>query len=446
MGHVISIGHSIYTVSVSDYGPPERLLRAPDSMAVALLFSGFLVACGRFLDHSQFNLCQLSYLAVQGFFAARIYRLSHAWFMPCLCGVLSFLRLLGCTFLFVCPIRMTSTMGWETQWSWLLKSIWAVSSSNDIILAVALTHALWKQRALSESRRTIALVDKVMKWTLGKQKLSKSRCIIELRLIAIFSVTGLVVLITIVTMKNKYIWVAWYLVTAKLYSNALFATLNSRATLRTMDASEIILNTAVRHRVILSLASSCPPCAFAPYASSSPSPTFDTAVNFQGCRHDCAHAVAVLRPKLESRQTASHCYELLRSLCLALGKCSTRAVVKQTPLVQHRCEAHDGFVGRRHVLLALAAVPRRAELERASMTEMEAQGRTASSGPKYRASNPLAERAAWDFAKMAKGDVGWDVSTYGSATRCARSTALGLPDLFASDSIFCCLWCCTHNP
>ncbi|KAJ7480820.1 hypothetical protein FB451DRAFT_1556325 [Mycena latifolia] len=93
MGHVISIGHSIYIVSVSDYGHPERLLRAPDSMAVALLFSGFIVAC-------------------------------------------------GCTFLFVCAIRMTSTMGWETQWSWLLNSIWTVSSSNDIILAVALTHAL----------------------------------------------------------------------------------------------------------------------------------------------------------------------------------------------------------------------------------------------------------------------------------------------------------------
>jgi hypothetical protein len=52
---------------------------------------------------------------------------------------------------------MKSTVGWETQWSWLLNSVWAVSSSNDIILAIALTHALWKQRELTENKRSVVV-------------------------------------------------------------------------------------------------------------------------------------------------------------------------------------------------------------------------------------------------------------------------------------------------
>lgn len=59
LGHVISTGHSLYAVSVSAFGHPERFVRAPNSMAVALLLSGVIIAC------------------VQGFFAARIYRFSR---------------------------------------------------------------------------------------------------------------------------------------------------------------------------------------------------------------------------------------------------------------------------------------------------------------------------------------------------------------------------------
>lgn len=129
---------------------------------------------------------------------------------------------------------MTSTAQWAMQWSWLLNSVWAISSANDIILAVGLTHALWTQRALTENARTMALVDKIMKWTLETG--------------AMTSVTGIMILITFLTMQDNYIWVAWYVVTAKLYSNALFATLNSRTTLRALDASEIILGSTAPAR------------------------------------------------------------------------------------------------------------------------------------------------------------------------------------------------------
>ncbi|KAJ7479840.1 D-lactaldehyde dehydrogenase [Mycena latifolia] len=44
-----------------------------------------------------------------------------------------------------------------------------------------------------------------------------------------------------------------------------------------------------------------------------------------------------------------------------------------------------------------------------AVKEVEEQGRAASAGSKYRTSKTLAERAAWDFAKKYKGEIGWDV-------------------------------------
>ncbi|KAF7332838.1 D-lactaldehyde dehydrogenase [Mycena venus] len=45
-----------------------------------------------------------------------------------------------------------------------------------------------------------------------------------------------------------------------------------------------------------------------------------------------------------------------------------------------------------------------------AVREVEEKGRSASNGAKYRTSKTLAERAAWDFAKKYKDEIGWDVS------------------------------------
>ncbi|KAJ7232314.1 NAD-P-binding protein [Mycena haematopus] len=45
-----------------------------------------------------------------------------------------------------------------------------------------------------------------------------------------------------------------------------------------------------------------------------------------------------------------------------------------------------------------------------AVQEVEEKGRAASNPAKYRTSKTLAERAAWDFAKKYKDEIGWDVS------------------------------------
>ncbi|KAJ7125284.1 hypothetical protein C8R44DRAFT_852086 [Mycena epipterygia] len=44
-----------------------------------------------------------------------------------------------------------------------------------------------------------------------------------------------------ITMPDNQIWVAWYIITTRLFSNALFASLNSRAVLRAINDIDIEL-------------------------------------------------------------------------------------------------------------------------------------------------------------------------------------------------------------
>ncbi|KAJ7211159.1 hypothetical protein GGX14DRAFT_449226, partial [Mycena pura] len=183
-GHLVCISKSLYSISVTDYGNPAQSLRLPDSLAISLLFAGAILAL------------------VQGFFALRIYRCTRAVLVPALCAALTFLRLLGFVVLSVLALRVERAVSWAAKYSWLLDSLWAVSSANDILLAVATTYTLFRQRSEPEHQRVTPLVDQILQWTVENGLLT--------------CVTGLVVLITFATARNKYIWIATYCLTTKL--------------------------------------------------------------------------------------------------------------------------------------------------------------------------------------------------------------------------------------
>ncbi|KAJ7440199.1 hypothetical protein FB451DRAFT_142098 [Mycena latifolia] len=71
--------------------------------------------------------------------------------------------------------------------------------------------------------RTVALVDKLIAWTIETG--------------VVTSAAMLVTLICFVTMKGNYIWLGCFVVTARSYSifKPLLANLNSRASLRAMN-------------------------------------------------------------------------------------------------------------------------------------------------------------------------------------------------------------------
>ncbi|KAJ7142484.1 hypothetical protein C8R44DRAFT_865822 [Mycena epipterygia] len=204
VAHTVCIGHTFYVTAISQYGNLEHLTegRIPLSLAPAAFFSGIVAAF------------------VQSFFALRIYKFSNRLFIPCLCWVLSALRVLCSIVILIFGTRNVTIEAFVTRWNWLLNTIWAVSSANDFTIAVAMVYWLYRKRP-EMPLRSGAMLDKLIKWTIETG--------------VITGCSGLITLACFVSMKNNYIWIAWYVVMAKLFSNSLFASLNSRATLRAMD-------------------------------------------------------------------------------------------------------------------------------------------------------------------------------------------------------------------
>ncbi|KAJ7916161.1 hypothetical protein B0H13DRAFT_2323650 [Mycena leptocephala] len=199
VAHVICIGHALYTYTISDYTHPERLaLAAPKSLSTSILFSGIIAA------------------SVQGFFSFRIYTLSKKLYITLIIWTMSFLRLLGAVVAFVVALRMITLARFEAQWGWLLMVTWSVSTANDLAITVTLVVLLRRQRP-STYKRTTALVDKLITWTIETGLLT--------------SAAGIVMLACFFTMKQNFIWLAIFAFSARLFSNTLLA----RATLRAMD-------------------------------------------------------------------------------------------------------------------------------------------------------------------------------------------------------------------
>ncbi|KAF7338805.1 hypothetical protein MSAN_02203100 [Mycena sanguinolenta] len=202
VGHAVCLGHSLYIYTIKDFAQPLLLLGpTPKSFQTSVLFSGVVGAC------------------VQGFFGFRIYTLSKKIYIPILIWIMSFLRLLGCLVIFIAGLKMTSSAGFNAQWEWLASSIWSVSTANDLTITVTVVFLLYQQRN-QVLKRTAALVDKIILWTLETGFLT--------------SVTGVISLIFFVTMRESYIWAAFFAVAARLFSNSLLASLNSRTMLRSL--------------------------------------------------------------------------------------------------------------------------------------------------------------------------------------------------------------------
>ncbi|KAJ6485524.1 hypothetical protein C8R45DRAFT_1214296 [Mycena sanguinolenta] len=223
LGHVICIGHTLYVLVVSDFGHPERITDIPESLGVSTLLNAVIAMC------------------VQGFFSYRIYRLWKRLAIPLLSWALSFLFLGATAAVFVIGFQASVTFQlFEVQWGWLLDSMWAVAAANDLIIAMALV--FWLVREREDTYQITAVVDKVIGWTIETGLITSAAAILNL--------------LCFVTMKNNFIWVSWYVVTARrecryirssnlqlttmiVYSNSFLASLNARGTLRTMTQHTI---------------------------------------------------------------------------------------------------------------------------------------------------------------------------------------------------------------
>ncbi|KAJ6572197.1 hypothetical protein B0H19DRAFT_1373060 [Mycena capillaripes] len=213
LAHALCIGHALYVYTISDYTHSERLLgAAPKSSGTSTLFSGLIAAC------------------VQGFFSFRIYCLSKQLYISILIWAMVFFRLLGNIMLFSTALEMKSMAGYVLQWEWLPPSVWSLSAANDLTITATLVLLLYTRRP-GVHRRTAALLDKLILWTIETGMLTSASSIITLS--------------CFVTMKTNFIWMAVFVVDVRLFSNSLLASLNSRATLRAMNEVSFQFSTPI---------------------------------------------------------------------------------------------------------------------------------------------------------------------------------------------------------
>ncbi|KAF8191672.1 hypothetical protein K438DRAFT_1830924 [Mycena galopus ATCC 62051] len=198
----ICIGQSLYQCLISDYSRPDQLAYVPQSLLVSSLLAVVIAFC------------------VHGFFSFRIYTLSKLAYIPTFISIFAVLRLGLAIFLLAWSGRHVTVLDITGKAGWVLVVIWGTSSTAELLIATTMVYTLYHQ-STDLSGRTVELVNKIIKWTIETGIL--------------LSATTTLTLILFLAMRDNYIWLAVYVVQAKLYSNSLLASLNSRATLRAMN-------------------------------------------------------------------------------------------------------------------------------------------------------------------------------------------------------------------
>ncbi|KLO12252.1 hypothetical protein SCHPADRAFT_941345 [Schizopora paradoxa] len=194
--------HGTYTYLVSQYGNPAYLNNILPSLKGMAFISAFI------------------WVSVQSFLVLRIYRLCRkditgdGWKTIPLVGIL----VVFVAALFICLTTYSIKVFGLTVWSdigkvnGLSRATNAVGAAADVSIAMALVFLL--HRARSGYRRTQAIINRLITFTINTSLLT--------------SISSILSLITISLYPHNFIYITFFLMTSRLYVTALFATLNAR--------------------------------------------------------------------------------------------------------------------------------------------------------------------------------------------------------------------------
>ncbi|KAF8071611.1 hypothetical protein FPV67DRAFT_884030 [Lyophyllum atratum] len=201
LAHTALTAHSVYWMTVINYGRSETLMDFSPSLIAAVVLSGIIGP------------------SIQAFFAHRVHRLSRRLIIPCICWLLSVLRCIS-----VCAVAAAAhiagnVIDFTRNWKWLLASSLAISTVVDVLIAGSLCFYLWHGRE-STFQRTKRMVDRLIVWSIQTGLLT--------------SIGTLTMLILFLAVAN-FAWIAVFFIISRLFSNSLMATLNARASLRDLN-------------------------------------------------------------------------------------------------------------------------------------------------------------------------------------------------------------------
>ncbi|KAJ7590096.1 hypothetical protein C8J56DRAFT_1048264 [Mycena floridula] len=199
--HVIFVYVFIYDAVITNFGLNPAIRKIHWGMALSLPATSVIS-----------NL-------VQGFFAYRVRNLTKQWIYTAIIWIACFLRL-GCTLvLAVKCIEAKDFLSFVAQYHWLIVLAVVVGTVIDIANTLGLCYALWGERNESNVAASRHMLDRIMIWSIETGFLT--------------SLTGVVMIICMLTMLGTLIWMFFLMFLAKMYSNTLLASLNGRISLRT---------------------------------------------------------------------------------------------------------------------------------------------------------------------------------------------------------------------
>ncbi|KAJ7215952.1 hypothetical protein GGX14DRAFT_696414 [Mycena pura] len=211
LGHSISLWHALYQITITFYGQLPHILDPPNSMPFTLQFASLIN------------------LMVQTFFAIRIHALSKRLLIPIISSLLTVTRF---AFNIVMLVEFLGSDGFavmETKLRWVMLCVSVIGPAVDVLTASALIFYLWRMRSetllLQRTRRTI---DTLILWSLETTSVTCA--------------TGILQLIFFISMDNL-VWMTFFLLQPKLFSNSLLAHLNGRTRFRTGDGVQNLATT-----------------------------------------------------------------------------------------------------------------------------------------------------------------------------------------------------------
>ncbi|PPQ75780.1 hypothetical protein CVT24_002641 [Panaeolus cyanescens] len=207
--HLANMIHVLYTFNITEYGNPAALEGpTPVSLFIAMILS---VIIGT---------------AVQTFFAYRIKLLSGKWGITIVCWLVTVVRMGIFLALIVRGFQLNSLYAFahENDTKALAMSMLSISAGCDIIITGTLCFYLRSQRN-DAMKRTARTIDNVIAWSIPTGLAN--------------SVAGLALAICLVCMPTNFIWLGILSVVARVYSNSLLASLNSRSVVRADHLSTI---------------------------------------------------------------------------------------------------------------------------------------------------------------------------------------------------------------
>ncbi|KAJ7277434.1 hypothetical protein C8J57DRAFT_185307 [Mycena rebaudengoi] len=201
LSHTVAAAHSIYYFTIVTAGLPELEKPANTySLSILSIFETLITAL------------------VQGFFAYRIHLLSGRVSISVVCWILCVLRFVGgmgvgAKCILDVPIQ-PNYFHLQDQYGWVITSALTVGAVLDLLITVSMCVYIRRLYTPYTLPKGEELIHGLISWT------------IQTGLIT--SLTSVAVVITFLTMKHNFIWLALYTFLAKLYSNSLLVSLNSR--------------------------------------------------------------------------------------------------------------------------------------------------------------------------------------------------------------------------